>query len=173
MTMSEWDRNLYEDPCRECGFSWSISQADAASLVASIPMRYSELLDGRDASLRHPDLSWPVGAYVCHVADNMRIWAERLAGLALGATDPIDPYDQDDLARVRNYSRVPLEAGLWSLRHAVADWRDAVELATDRQVVMEHPERGSLSVLEVVRSIAHDAHHHAWDIQRSIDRSGA
>ena len=103
----------------------------------------------------------------------MRIWAERLAGLALGATGPIGPYDQDDLARVRNYGRLPLEAGLWSLKRAAADWRDAVALATDRQVVMEHPERGSLSVLDVVRSIAHDAHHHAWDIQRSVDRSRA
>ena len=171
--MSEWDRNVYGDPCRECGFAWSISQADAGSLVANIPARYSELLDGRDASLRHPDLSWSVGAYVCHVADNMRIWAERLAGLALGATNPIGPYDQDDLARVRNYGRVPLEAGLWSLTRAAADWREAVELATDRKVVMEHPERGSLSVLDVVRSIAHGAHHHAWDIQRSLDQGHA
>ena len=171
--MSEWDRTVYGDPCRECGFSWSISQADAASLVANIPARYGELLDGRDASLRHPDLSWSVGAYVCHVADNLRIWAERLAGIALGTTGQVGAYDQDDLARVRNYDRIPLEAGFWSLTRAVADWHDAVALATDRQVVMEHPERGSLSVLDVVRSIAHDAHHHAWDIQRSVDSSRA
>lgn len=171
--MNEWDRSVYGDPCRECGFNWSMSQADAISLVANIPKRYDELLDGRAASLRHPDLSWSAGAYVCYVVDNLRIWAERLAGVALGATGPVGPYDQDDLAQVRNYSRIPLEAGLWSLTRAVAVWHDAVALATDRQVILEHPERGSLGVTDVVRSIAHDAHHHAWDIQRSVDWSHA
>ena len=171
--MNEWDRGIYGDPCRECSFSWSMSQAEAESLVANIPERFRELLEGQDASLRHPDLSWSVGAYVCHVADFLWIWSERLAGIALGATGAVGAYDQDDLAQVRNYSLIPLEAGLWSLARAAAHWHDAVELATDRQVVMEHPERRTLSVLEVVRAIAHDAHHHAWDIQRSVDQSRA
>ena len=142
-------------------------------MVANIPSRMGQLLDGRDASLRHPDLSWSVGAYVCHVADNLRIWSERLAGLALGATGPVAGYDPDGLARTRNYERIPLEAALWSLGRAAADWADAIVLATNRQVILEHPDRGPQTVLDVARTNSHDAYHHAWDIQRSIDWSHA
>ena len=168
--MSELWRTVFGDPCRECGFAWSISQVDATSLVANIPNRIGELLDeSGGVSLRHPDLSWSAGAYVCHVADNLRIWAERLAGLALGATGPVAPYSEDDLARTRNYELIPPVAALWSLGRAVADWQEAVNVATEKQVIVEHPEQGPQTVLDVVRSNAHDVHHHAWDIQRMID----
>ena len=169
--MSEYGRKTYGDPCRECGFVWSIGQADAAELVTGIPRRLGELLAGLDASLRHPDLSWSVGAYVCHVADNLRIWAERLAGQALGATGPVSAFDQDRLADVRNYDRIPIEAALWSLRRAVGDWEEAIMLVADKNITLHHPERGAQTLLDGVRSNSHDAHHHVWDIQRAIDRS--
>jgi HEAT repeat protein len=35
--------------------------------------------------------------------------------------------------------------------------------------VLVHPERGLQSLVEVVRSNAHDAFHHQWDIQRALD----
>jgi len=82
--MMNWGRDLYGNPCRECGYDWSISPDDALSLMAAIPARYAALVGDRDGSQRHPDLSWSAGAYVCHVTDNVRIWAERLAGCALG-----------------------------------------------------------------------------------------
>jgi hypothetical protein len=44
---------------------------------------------------------------------------------------------------------------------------EAVTLATERNVVLHHPERGRLTVLDVARSNAHDAYHHRWDIERS------
>ena len=58
---------------------------------------------------RLPDLAWPAVAYVCHVSDNLRIWAERLAGLAAGDTHPVPPYDQDLLARARSYDEIASE----------------------------------------------------------------
>jgi len=82
--MSEWGRAVYGDPCRECGYDWSISQEDAASLIAAIPARYADLLQTRNSMQRHPELGWSAGAYVCHVGDSLRIWAERLTGIALG-----------------------------------------------------------------------------------------
>jgi len=75
-----WGAGLYGDPCRECGFDWSVSPEGAAQLVVAIPSGYAALLQGRDGTQRHPDLEWTAGAYVCHVTDNLRIWAERVAG---------------------------------------------------------------------------------------------
>lgn len=116
---------------------------------------------------RHPDLEWSAVAYVCHIADNLRIWAERLAGAALGSTTPVSSYDGDLLARARVYDGVPVEGALWSLGRAVADWKAAVLLAAERNVVLQHPERGRQTVEDVALNNAHDAHHHIWDIERS------
>ncbi|MCA1835844.1 MAG: hypothetical protein LC721_05780, partial [Actinobacteria bacterium] len=94
----------------------------AVALIAAIPQRYTDLLKGQDTSLTHPDLVWTVGAYVCHVTDNLRIWAERLAGAALSGATGVPGYDQDLLARARAYNLVPVAGALWSLRCASRDW---------------------------------------------------
>ena len=107
-----WGRDLYGNPCRECGFDWSISPDDALALKAAIPARYAALVGDRDGSQRHPDLAWSAGAYVCHVTDNVRIWAERLAGCALGDERNIPGYDENLLARARAYERVPVAGAL-------------------------------------------------------------
>ena len=166
--MSEWGRVTYGDPCRECGFDWSLSQQDAVDLVAQIPELFGELVRGKDVSKRHPDLSWSVLEYVCHVVDNLRISAERLVGVAAGASRDISTYDQDLLAVARNYAAVPLEGALWSLERAVSDWKDAMETASRAGVVLLHPERGDQTVLDVCVNNAHDATHHRWDIERTL-----
>lgn len=168
--VSEWQRNLYGDPCHECGYGWSISQPDAVALVEGIPRRYSDLLAGRDGSARHRDLRWSATEYVCHVTDNLRIWAERLAGAARGATATLVPYDSDLLAQARAYNGVHITGALWSLEHAVRDWQEAVRLASTAGVSLIHPDRGEQTVLDVVRGNAHDAHHHGWDISRSLNQ---
>lgn len=167
--MSSWGAATYGDPCRECGFDWSIAQGSAAAgIVAETPTRYAELLAGTDGRQQHPDLSWSAGSYVCHVGDNLRIWAERLAAMARGASGSVAPYDQDLLAQARQYQAVPVEGALWPLRRAVSDWSEAVALAAQHNVVLHHAEQGQLTVLDVARSNAHDAHHHRRDIERSI-----
>jgi len=166
--MMNWGRDLYGNPCRECGFDWSISPDDALALKAAIPARYAALVGDRDGSQRHPDLAWSAGAYVCHVTDNVRIWAERLAGCALGDERNIPGYDENLLARARAYERVPVAGTLWSLQNAVDTWIEAVELAMQEQVVLIHAERGEQTALDVVRNNTHDACHHEWDIRRSI-----
>lgn len=165
--MSTWGRTTYGDPCRECGFRWPLSLDEAVSVVDSTPDRVADALEGRDSSSRHPDLAWSALAYACHVTDNLRIWAERLAGTALGSTRPVSPYDGDLLARARSYEGVPIEGAMWSLGRAVEDWKAAVRLAAERNVVLQHPERGRQTVEDVAFTNAHDAHHHVWDIRRS------
>jgi hypothetical protein len=146
-----------------------MSQDEAVALVTAIPGEFARLVEGVDGSCRHPDLTWPVVAYVCHVSDNLRIWAERLAALALGDLRPVAPFDQDLLAMARRYNDVSLAGALWSLARAVDDWNHSVLIADRASIILLHPERGEQTLAEVVRTNAHDAHHHGWDIRRATD----
>jgi len=163
-----WGANLYGDPCRQCGYDWSITLEDALVLMATTPARYAALVGDSDGSERHPDLGWSVGAYVCHVTDNLRIWAERLAGSALSGEKNVYSYDENLLAQARAYEQVPVAGALWSLQHAVNDWIEAVDLARWKHVTLIHPERGEQTPLDVIRTNTHDAYHHEWDIRRSL-----
>lgn len=165
--MSEWGPRTYGDPCRECGFAWSMAAADAEVLVTGVPSRLRVLLAGATGDERHPDLAWSVGAYVSHVGDNLHIWAERLAGIALGGSPVVASYDENELARARTYDAISLQSALWSLEQSVRLWLDAVEMSP-ADLVMIHPERGSIGLDDIVESNAHDAAHHEWDIQRTV-----
>ena len=145
-----------------------MSQDEAVALVTAVPGEFARLVEGVDGSSRHPGLTWPVVAYVCHVSDNLRIWAERLAALALGDLGPVAPFDQDLLAMARRYDDVSLAGALWSLDRAVNDWNHAVLIADGASVILVHPERGEQTLADVVHTNAHDAHHHGWDIRRTI-----
>jgi hypothetical protein len=136
--------------------------------MAKLAAGYGDLLAGATGTERHPDVAWPVAAYVSHVADNLRIWTERLMGVALGASAVVGGYDENELAQARNYAMIPLEAALWLLRLSVAEWRRAVDGASRRGTLMIHPDRGELDLLDVVRSNMHDAHHHLRDVRRAL-----
>lgn len=171
--MNDWGRRTYGDPCRGCAFDWSIEEVHAVRYVEGLAPRYRTLIGSNDGSGRHPDLRWSVAEYVCHVVDNLRIWAERLAAAAAGSRTPIAPYDADLLAQARRYDEVPIEGALWSLEAAARTWSEAVGAAKRSRASLEHPERGQLPVSSIVRTNCHDAHHHAWDIERSISAGGA
>lgn len=168
--MDSWAGALYGDPCRECSFAFSGTLDDSLAYLDGVPAQYAALLGAAAGTERHPDLTWPVGAYVCHVADNLHIWAERLAGAAAGVK-VVAPYDQDELAAARSYTAVPLAAALWSLGRGLGDWREAVSQVPRRGVVISHRERGEMHLEDVARAVAHDASHHAWDIGRSLEDS--
>jgi len=57
---------------------------------------------------------------------------------------------------------------MWSLGRAAGDWEEAVKLASLKEVTLVHPERGEQTLLDVVRSNAHDAYHRGWDIKWSL-----
>src|SRR6478736_6921788 len=104
--MNEWGSTTFGDPCRGCGFEWSMSQSDADALIAQAPVRFAALIGSSDGSERDPALEWTAGGYVCHVADSLRVWAERLANVALGDPGPVAEYNQDTLAGARSYDKV-------------------------------------------------------------------
>ena len=137
-------------------------------MVRSIPERYARLIGGADGSRHDAGLERSSVAYICHVTDNLRIWAERMAGAARGGRTHVAGYDNDLLATARVYESVPIEGALWSLGHAAEEWAEAFGMARDANVVFVHPERGEQTVLDVARTNAHDAFHHGWDIGRSV-----
>ena len=166
--MSEWGASVYGDPCEACGFSWTVGVGDAVVLVARVPATYGRDLVGALGTEQHPELDWSVSAYVSHVADNLRIWAERLVGIAAGAPPEVAGYDENALAKARDYQHIPLQAALWSLSRSVAGWQYAVGQTRRTGVILVHPERGGQTLADVVLSNAHDAVHHRWDIDRSL-----
>lgn len=171
--MSNWGQTTYGDPCMECGFEWSITFDDALAAVRLAPAQFRAYLSGAAGTERHPDLHWSVAAYVCHVVDNLRIWAERLAGITSGAGSDVAAYDQELLATARDYEQVKLSAALWSMDRSVADWLSAVEQARVCDVVLRHSERGEINPVDVVRTNAHDTCHHGWDIRRTLAASAS
>jgi len=166
--MNDWGASVYGDPCRECGYPWTTSVADAVRLVANLPFAYGGLLEGRSGREQHPGLTWTVTGYVSHVADNLRIWAERLMGVVEGAPLLVGNYDENKLADARNYKDIPIQAAMWSLCRSVDDWLRSVEASPDSGVVLVHPVRGELTLSDVVLCNAHDALHHQWDIGQTI-----
>ena len=185
---SGWGPATYGEPCAECGFSWAADLDASVALVSKIPAAYARMLQGASGDERPDPSAWTTTAYVSHVGDNLRIWAERLAGIIRGGSPDVGGYDQDALAAARGYASISLPSALWSLSRSVDDWLGVVaEVAAASAVVEEeaevaevaeasqlrpvlvHPERGPQSLVEVVRSNAHDAFHHQWDIQRAQD----
>lgn len=161
--MNDYGIATYGQPCRECGWSWAPPVPEAKAVVGGLPERYGALLSGADGSARHVDLAWSAKAYVSHVSDNLSVSAQRLAAAAAGAAAPVTRYHARQLGEARRYEDLPIEAVLWSLARAVAEWVEAVERAERLGVVLDHPDRSLLSVVEVVGTNAHDAYLHGWD----------
>lgn len=166
--MEAWGARLYGNPCRDCGFDWSLTPGEAVAQVEDLPTRYAGLVKGRRGDERHPELAWNVAAYVSHVTDNLRNWAERLAGARLSGARQVRGYDQDLLAQARYYNDVSLAGALWSLQRAADAWVDSVGAALEENVVLEHADRGIQRAEDVARNNTHDAAHHAWDIEQIL-----
>jgi hypothetical protein len=178
--LNTWGRETYGDPCTRCGYTWSLNGAEAAAIVSGSPAAFIALLDGRAGTERLHGLDWSAQAYVLHVADNLRIWSERLAVAGLGsggAHDTVAGYDQDALARARNYEAMNLPSALWSIQRAVGDWTAAVHTVAGggsgpEDIVMVHAEMGAFTLDDVTRQVAHDAFHHLDDVRRILAAAG-
>ncbi|WP_443261415.1 hypothetical protein [Streptomyces sp. SDT5-1] len=140
--------------------------------VRRLHARYADQARGRRGDERHPDLAWNVSAYVSHVTDNLRTWAERLAGARIAGIRQVPGYDQDLLAQARHYNDVSLAGALWSLQRAADAWVESVSAALDEDVTLEHADRGVQRAEDVARNNSHDAAHHAWDIERILTYVG-
>jgi hypothetical protein len=167
MVVSAWGPITYGDPCRECGFAWTMGTSDAVALIADAPAMYADLLRDATGTEGAPELDWNVGGYVSHVADNLRIWAERLVAATVEQPLVVSPYDADALGAARGYNNLQLSGALWSLHEAVDSWQRAWTLAGERRVLV-HPDRGRITAEHVARTNAHDVFHHQHDIRRCL-----
>lgn len=170
--MELYGSSLYGDPCSGRAWRWTSDAANCFTYVAGSSERYSRLLVGRSGAEQHPQLTWSVTGYVCHVSDNLRLWAERVAGVLRGGDTHVAGYDPDALAVARQYEQVSLAAALWSLENSAVTWVQVLTQAVDEGTVLMHATRGPQSAYDVVINNAHDAHHHAWDIKRILARIG-
>ena len=158
--------------CPECGFSWTTPAQDAIRLIAAAPQRFRTTLSGHGEQLiRTPTvLPWAAVSYLWHLADVLRISAERLWALSHDPQAPIIAYDPDHLADARHYARQSTAVGLWALERSTSDWLTAAATVHPRDPY-HHPEFGQLTVADLTRMIAHEVEHHARDIQRSLTAS--
>lgn len=165
--MSDWGRTTYGDPCHGCGFDWMITTEDAVRLLHDAPAAYASLVSDATGAENVPALEWNVTAYVAHVGDNLRIWAERLAAAVATQSLPVTRYDENALADARRYNELPLVGTLWSLHEASASWIRAWAL-TNSPREMLHSERGRITSDDVAATNAHDVVHHQWDVRRCL-----
>ncbi len=136
-----WWIAQWGDPCRECGFDWSQSPATAIAAVEALPDQFDSLLAGRTGDEQAAGATWSARAYVFHVADNLRIFAERLEGVFAGAPTTLAAYDQDELAAARDYEAMSVQSALWSVRTATETWAAAAHASlTPRRYL---PARGT------------------------------
>lgn len=172
--VNAWGPVTFGDPCRECGFDWNITADDAVAVVLGAPAAYRDALRDASGSESTPDLVWNVTAYVAHVADNLRVWGERLAA-AGGSDEPITlvSYDSDALASARRYDSLPLTGVLWGLSEAAASWVRAWKSSNGPDWVLLHAERGPISAEDIARTNAHDIVHHQFDLRRCLAPSAA
>jgi hypothetical protein len=166
--MDNWGPPLYGDPCRECGFTWANGVASMTSMLSSLPESIDDLVAGATGTERLPELGWNVSAYIAHMTDNTRIWAERMIAVARGADAHVVLYDPDLLAEARRYNEVALSGARWSLRVAIEGWLPAAEESEAAGVVMLHSERGATEFSDVVAANAHDSYHDRWDLRRIL-----
>jgi hypothetical protein len=89
------------------------------------------------------------------MTDNLRIWAERLAGAAPGALGRF-PGTTRTCSRTGLRVCLPSRA-LWSLQRAARDWQEAINLGLRQDLVLVHAGRGQQRAPDVARNNAHDA----------------
>jgi hypothetical protein len=170
--MSHWGRSLYAEPCRECAFSWEIDVGSTDVIVAGAPDRFAQLLVGRDPASRSPGCAWSAYGYVWHVADNFRVWAERVMALVTTGDNRVVTYDPSTLGAARGYESLPVSAALWSLGRAVDDWHAAFgRVEQEPGVILRHPVGSALTLVDVRRQLAHEVQHHALDVGRALEAS--
>ena len=151
------------DACGGCGYRWDTPPETALGLVADAPARYAALLAGRDGMAAPDDGGWNATAYVWHLVDLARSWAERWAQIEAAPGSRLVGWDPDVLAEARGYRRLATAAALWALPEAV----DAFVRATRRvglDARFDHADWGAGCVADAVVWLAHEFTHHQLDV---------
>jgi len=143
------------EACGECGFAWDMPYDEAVATVRDATELVQQACGGVPSHEHAGDLRWSPCEYTWHLADAIRIAAERLWMTIHVPAVRLVCFDEVALAAARHYDELPAAAALWSLTRAVADFDAAVRSAPPEPV-----ERTSA----VARRVAHEVWHHAGDM---------
>ena len=166
--MNDWGPAAYGDPCRECGFRWTTRRPTPSHLLPTSPLLSVVCLKVGQGPNNIQISTGRSAGYVLHVADNLRIWAERLMGVLEVRLR------RGELRRGRSWPMLAATRRSRCRRHcghstrSVDDWLAAVEAAPVFRRGHGPSGRGELVLSDVVLSNAHDALHHRWDIERTL-----
>jgi hypothetical protein len=153
--------------CPECGWDWSVDAPAVAERLAGAPDRLAALLAGRDGSTHPDDKGWGAAAYLCHLADLSRGWAERWVQLEAAPGSTLVPWDPDALAEARGYRALPTAVALWSVRRDVAALLDRTA-QLDGATPFHHGDWGPGTVADAVVWVGHEFHHHEHDVASRV-----
>jgi hypothetical protein len=131
-------------------------------ILAATPAEIAEHLKaiGKDEHRKPAPGKWSAAEIVCHLADCEIVFGFRLRQTLAEDGPTIQPFDQDDWAKI--YQGVPAGLALESFS-ALRRWNlrmihDALPGAAQRK--MTHPERGTMTFQTVVETMAgHDLNH--------------
>ena len=151
------------DTCAACGWQWSTSAEDSLAAITGAPARYAELLADRNGLAPAADGGWNATAYLWHLTDLARSWAERWVQVRASPGSLLVGWDPDVLAEARNYRALPTTAALWALDDAVSSFVDQCR-ATDVNLPFQHGEWGRGSVADAIRWLGHEFVHHEGDV---------
>lgn len=163
-----WGPALFGQPCRECGFDWSLSPSEAVAAIADAPAEVARRIRKARGDERRASGGWSVSEYVSHVSDNLRNWAERVQAARLAGVPDAVGYDPDELARVRGYAALPVEVAVWSLQVSCDVWVPVMRAALHEKVVLDHATRGQQRAEDIARNNGHDLLHHLWDLDQIL-----
>jgi hypothetical protein len=165
-------------PCPECGLD--VEQLDAtgaADRIGGLGPRYRAAFEGVDdgdarVRARADAVTWSPLEYAAHVRDVIR-YHGWLANLALTEERPEVPVpDPDAVASGERYNDAQLDEVLDAIEHQSARFATRARglNASDVQRVAI---RGGdeVTVLHMVRNVAHEGHHHGQDVERLLARS--
>ncbi|XAS69878.1 DinB family protein (plasmid) [Micrococcaceae bacterium Sec5.7] len=169
MTTAEtptWGQRTFGSPCRECEYTWDRTFDTIVTSIGAYPDAVDQQARLLEGQWRFDPQAWSATEYVCHVADSLRTWAERMAGVVATGTTDVDSFSPDALAIARRYGASTLAGALWALRKASQEWVESFSSVSDPHSILIHRVRGPQSVLEIARGNEHDALHHLWDLRR-------
>jgi hypothetical protein len=157
------------ETCEGCQFDWSMPATRALEMIQLSPARYAELLAGRDGMAPAADGGWNATAYLWHLTDLARCWAERWVQVRSAPGSVLVPWDPDVLADARNYRKLPTAPALWALDDSVAAFSEQCA-RVDFDAGFEHGDWGRGTVADGIRWLAHEFVHHQLDVDARASR---
>jgi hypothetical protein len=133
---------------------------DPLAVIAATGQRLSALLPSMDADRAPTPGKWSASEILCHLADCEVVFAFRLRQAAAQPHHTIQPFDQDEWAKVYSGYSAPDALNVFS---TLRNWNLAFLKAVPPETfakTLNHPERGDMTFQTVVETMAgHDLNH--------------